>query len=62
MNKTNTHKYAENEDTEDNSGRLSINIGNTTFVLGLHFSQTSKLTLEDKIKRLIRKDIDAGNL
>ena len=33
----------------------------TTFLIGLHFSETSKETLEDKIKKLIRKDVENGN-
>ena len=43
------------------SGELMLRIGNTSYVLGLHFSETSKLTLEDKIKKLIRRDIEHNN-
>ena len=32
-------------------------IGNTTYVVCVHFSETSKETLKEKIKRLIRKDV-----
>ena len=32
-------------------------IGNTTYVVRVHFSETSKETLEDKIKRLVREEI-----
>ena len=28
-------------------------IGNTTYVVRVHFSETSKETMEDKVKRLI---------
>jgi len=35
--------------------------GGTTFVIGLHFSETSKDTLEDKVKKLIKKDVESGN-
>ena len=31
-------------------------IGSTTFVVSVHFSQTSKDTLEDKILRLIERE------
>ena len=41
--------------------QLTLRIGNTSYVLGLHFSETSKLTLEDKIKKLIRGDIQSNN-
>ena len=30
-------------------------IGNTTYVVRVHFSETSKVTMADKIKRLIYK-------
>ena len=43
------------------SGELTLRIGNTTYVLGLHFSETSKLALEDKIKKLVRRDIERNN-
>ena len=43
------------------SSELTLRIGNTSYVLGLHFSETSKLTLEDKIKKLIRRDIQSNN-
>ena len=34
-------------------------IGNTTYVVRVHFSETAKETLEDKVKRLIREDIES---
>lgn len=38
-------------------------IGNTTYVVRVHFSETSKETLVGKIKRLIREEKGAiGNL
>lgn len=40
---------------------ITMKIGNTTFVVGLHFSDTSSETLEDKVKRMIRKDVSNGN-
>lgn len=43
------------------SSELTLRIGNTSYVLGLHSSETSKLTLEDKIKKLIRRDIERDN-
>ena len=35
--------------------------GNTTFLVGLHFSESGKETLDDKLKKLIRRDVEAGN-
>ena len=32
-------------------------IGNTAYVVYVHFSETSKVTLGEKIKRLIREEV-----
>ena len=40
---------------------LIMKSGNKTFIIGLHFSETSTDTLEDKMKKLIRKDVEDGN-
>ena len=40
---------------------LMMKRGNTTFFIGLHYSETSKETLEDKMKMLIRRDVESGN-
>ena len=32
-------------------------IGNTTYVVRVHFSETAKESLEDKIKRLLREEV-----
>ena len=32
-------------------------IGNTTYVVRVHFSETVKASLKDKIKRLVREDV-----
>ena len=37
---------------------LVKNIGGTTFDIHIHFSETSKETLSDKIKRLILNDCE----
>ena len=36
---------------------INTKIGSTTYVVGIHFSKTSKETLKDKIKRMILQDI-----
>ena len=36
-------------------------IGNTTYVVRVHFSETAKETLEEKIKRLIGEEEKAVN-
>ena len=40
---------------------LIMQSNGTTFLIGLHFSETSKETLEEKIKKLIQKDVENGN-
>ena len=33
-------------------------IGNTTYVVRVYYSETSKETMEDKVKRLIQDDVE----
>ena len=47
--------------TAPESSGLIMESGGTTFVIGLHFSETSKDTLDDKVKKLIKKDVENGN-
>ena len=47
--------------TAPESSGLIMKSGGTTFVIGLHFSETSKDTLDDKVKKLIKKDVENGN-
>lgn len=53
-------KAADGIDEPEFSG-LTMQSGNTTYVVGLHFSESCKETLEDKLKKLIRKDVEADN-
>ena len=32
-------------------------IGKTTYMVGIHFSETSKETMDDKVARLVKSDI-----
>jgi len=41
---------------------MTRKLGNKTYDVYVHFSQTSKETLTDKIIRLIQNDINAKNL
>ena len=43
------------------TGTFSVKIENTTYVVGVHFSQTAKDTLEDKMKRLMLDDVKTAN-
>ena len=47
--------------TAPESSGLIMKSGGTTFVIGLHFSETSQDTLDDKVKKLIKKDVENGN-
>jgi len=37
---------------------LTKRIGSTTYVVAVHFSQTSKETLEDKLIRLMEREVE----
>ena len=43
------------------AGSFNMRMGNTTYVIGVHFSPESKDTLEDKMKRLMRDDVKTDN-
>mgnify|MGYP002328443056 FL=1 len=43
------------------AGTFNMRMGNTTYVIGVHFSKESKDTLEDKMKRLMRDDVKTDN-
>lgn len=43
------------------AGTFSVKIENTTYVVGVHFSQIAKDTLEDKMKHLIVNDVKSAN-
>lgn len=53
MNNTATHS------TTNNSPCPTVRkqIGKTTYIVRVHFSQTAKETMEDKIKRLLREEV-----
>lgn len=40
---------------------LSMQLGRTTFLIGLHFAEKGKESLDDKVKRMIRKDVQDEN-
>ena len=52
---------AEKAPKENPAGTFNMRMGNTTYVIGVHFSQTSKDTLDDKMKRLMRDDVKTYN-
>ena len=52
---------AEKAPKENPAGTFNMRMGNTTYVIGVHFSPTSKDTLDDKMKRLMRDDVKTDN-
>ena len=46
---------------EDVSPEVQPKIGRTTFLVKLHFKEDGTETLKDKVKSLIRKDVENGN-
>ena len=51
MNNTATHS------TNTPCPTVRKQIGKTTYIVRVHFSQTAKETMEDKIKRLLREEV-----
>ena len=51
----------ESSESEPVACGMILNSGGTTFLIGLHFSETSKDTLEDKVKKLIKKNVENGD-
>ena len=49
--------HASKRQTHDRPPDLEKKIGKTTYRVWAHFSTTSKETLEDKIKRMLRDDV-----
>lgn len=61
MQKTMNNEQTNAPDPEPEFSGFTVKSGNTTFLVGLHFSEASKETLDDKLKKLIRKDVEADN-
>ena len=43
------------------AGTFNMSMGNTTYIIGVHFSKTSRDTLQDKMKRLRSDDVKTAN-
>lgn len=48
-------------DREKASPQLMMTTGSTIFLISLHYAKDGSETLDDKVKRLISKDVQAGN-
>ena len=51
----------EEQQTKEHRPHLVKTIGKTTYLVTCHFSETSRETLQDKLKRMIVRDIQSGN-
>ena len=45
----------------EGNNRILMRDGTTTYILNLHFRTDATDSLEDKVKKMIRKDVSAGN-
>ncbi len=61
MDEQKTKEKTEGQASEPEAAGLIMKSGGTTFLIGLHFSETSKDTLADKVKKLAKKDVENGN-
>ena len=56
----NNIEVTNNSTTSNNTPQqMTEKLGNTTYEVFIHFSQTSKETLTDKVMRLIRNELGA---
>ena len=51
----------ENQQAQERRPHFVKTIGRTTYFVTCHFSETSRETLQDKLKRMIVRDIQSGN-
>ena len=47
--------------TPGETNRIVMQDGGTTYILNLHFRTDAADSLEDKVKKMIRKDVATGN-
>ncbi|MCD8230525.1 MAG: transposon-encoded TnpW family protein [Clostridiales bacterium] len=56
-----TQPEEEKTDKYESGGNFKTVIGKTTYEVSVFFNKDSKVSLEDKIKRLIRQDVKNGD-
>ena len=54
-------KTVENKANYIDGGNFKTRIGNTTYLVGVFFNNAKKVTVEDRMKNLIRQEVVAGN-
>ncbi len=60
INSNQTEKMAEAKELS-NKSTINFSQGNTTYFINLHFASKGRETFTDKAKRLIAKEIKAGD-
>ena len=48
------------QEMEEKVPEMEMKIGNKTIVIGIHFSEDKKVTLHDKVKHMIRQEVQNG--
>ena len=61
-NKEVEESISENEQAVQDCQRLPLRIGNTTYLIGVFSADTATETLDEKVKKMIQKDLQNGNL
>ena len=54
-------KTVENKANYIDGGNFKTRIGNTTYLVGVFFNNAKKVTVEYRMKNLIRQEVVAGN-
>lgn len=54
-------KTVENKANYIDGGNFKTRIVNTTYLVGVFFNNAKKVTVEDRMKNLIRQEVVAGN-
>lgn len=54
-------KTVENKANYIDGGNFKTKIGNTTYLVGVFFNKAKKVTVEDRMKNLIRQEVISGN-
>ena len=54
-------KAVENKENYIDGGNFKARIGNTTYLVGVFFNNSKKVTIEDRMKNLISQEVTAGN-
>jgi len=57
MTEKKTNEIRETPETVPEQSLVTLLRGGTTFLIGLHYAEKGKETLEDKVKKMIRKDV-----